>query len=442
MKGTNRIFSLDAHILSTLLYRGWSILAGGVTILLIPLRLSGEEQGYYYTFVSLLALQIFFELGLSQVIVQFMARQSAYLTAISLERLEGPPEDIERIKAVVRLVHRWYALAAIIFFVVVGLGGALYFSGEPSLSQKWVTVWLVLVLSSAWNLFLSGKMALLEGLGLVADVSKLRLRQSMAGHTFMWLGLLLGWSVYAMLFVPCVAGIMSTIWLNRCAQTIKISKGNQSSPQTIRWSTEIFPMQWRIAVSWMSGYLMFQMFTPLIFQSQGAIEAGRLGLALAVFTAIQTVGMSWITAKIPVFSQLIRRGDRQELNTLFFRLLKHALVFTAIATTLVPLVVGILGNHGYPVFARIASLPSLFLLAAVTTVNLVVFCAATYMRTHNTEPMMPISVVAGVLTAVTASITAPLGTETLLLGYLVVSTFLTLPWTLMLFRRFIRGEIS
>lgn len=416
-------------------------MAGGVTIFLIPLRLSGEEQGYYYTFVSLLALQIFFELGLSQVIVQFMARQSAYLSSITLERIEGPPGDIERIKAVVRLVHQWYAVAAIIFFSVVGLGGVLYFSGEPSLSEKWVTVWLVLVLSSAWNLFLSGKMALLEGLGLVADVSKLRLRQSLAGNTLMWLGLLLGLSVYAMLSVPCVAVVMSTIWLNHYAKTIKISKGNQDKPQTIRWSTEIFPMQWRIAVSWMSGYLMFQLFTPLIFRSQGAIEAGRLGLALAVFNSIQTVGMSWVTAKIPVFSQLIRRGDRQELNSLFFRLLKNALLFTATAAMFVPLVVSIAGSQGYPVFARIASLPSLFLLAAVTTVNLIVYCAATYMRAHNTEPMMPISMIAGTLTAITAFVTAPMGTETLLLGYLIVSTFLTLPLTLMLFRRFIRGAI-
>ena len=55
------IAGLDFHVLVTLLFRGWSIVAGTATIFLLPLWLSPIEQGYYYTFGSVLALQVFFE---------------------------------------------------------------------------------------------------------------------------------------------------------------------------------------------------------------------------------------------------------------------------------------------------------------------------------------------------------------------------------------------
>ena len=65
---------LNYHVLTTLLFRGWSIAAGGATLLLLPIFLDATEQGYYYTFTYVLALQIFFELGLNQVVTQFVMR--------------------------------------------------------------------------------------------------------------------------------------------------------------------------------------------------------------------------------------------------------------------------------------------------------------------------------------------------------------------------------
>ena len=41
-------------------------------VLLVPFFLADAEQGYYYTFASLLALQIFFDLGMNQVILQLV----------------------------------------------------------------------------------------------------------------------------------------------------------------------------------------------------------------------------------------------------------------------------------------------------------------------------------------------------------------------------------
>jgi len=61
---------LDSAIAYTVLARGWAGVSGLITVALIARRLSPAEQGYYYTFGSLVALQIVFELGFSVVILQ------------------------------------------------------------------------------------------------------------------------------------------------------------------------------------------------------------------------------------------------------------------------------------------------------------------------------------------------------------------------------------
>ena len=49
-----------------------------VSAILVIKFLSIEEQGFYYTFGSIAAVQIFFELGLNGIITQFVAHEYLY----------------------------------------------------------------------------------------------------------------------------------------------------------------------------------------------------------------------------------------------------------------------------------------------------------------------------------------------------------------------------
>src|ERR1700722_5120239 len=61
------------------LARVWSMGAGVVALLLIAAFFTPQIQGFYYTFTSLVALQVFAEMGLGQVIIQFAAHEWAHL---------------------------------------------------------------------------------------------------------------------------------------------------------------------------------------------------------------------------------------------------------------------------------------------------------------------------------------------------------------------------
>ena len=123
---------VDFHVLATLLLRGWSILAGGMTILLLPLCLSPDQQGYYFTFASVLALQIFFELGLSQVVMQLVSHEVAHLEPTTDGHFRGGESHLGRLSSLVGLLNRWYGLAAVLFGVSATGAGWWFFSTRGS----------------------------------------------------------------------------------------------------------------------------------------------------------------------------------------------------------------------------------------------------------------------------------------------------------------------
>ncbi len=71
---------LDRAVVFTVLARAWTSGSGLITVVLIARFLSPAEQGYYYTYASLIALQMVFELGFSQVVMQLASHERAHLS--------------------------------------------------------------------------------------------------------------------------------------------------------------------------------------------------------------------------------------------------------------------------------------------------------------------------------------------------------------------------
>lgn len=421
-------------MLVTLLFRGWAIVAGAATVFLLPLWLSPTEQGYYFTFASLLALQIFFELGLNQIVMQLVSHEVAQLTETPDGRLTGNESHLGRLSSLARLIRRWYGVAAILFALIGGIAGAVFFSqkGTEPISI-WLAVWVALVSATAVNLWLSPGLAVMEGCGKVGQVARLRLVQSVLGYACLWLALLSGAGLWAVAAVPVISSICTGYWLTRHGNMLRwlfsraVDLNNQLS-----WRTDVLPLQWRISVSWISGYFIFNLFTPLVFLRSGAVEAGQLGMALSVFSAITTIGMSWVNAKAPNFTMHISRGEQGELNALFKAVARRSILATTLMSVGVVIVAWLLANFGVPMMSRIASPDVLTGLALVTVANSIVFAAAVYMRAHREEPMLSVSVVTGLLTAVSAYFGSRMGVLPMVLFYVVITIGVTLPWTIWL----------
>lgn len=431
---------IDFHVLATLLSRGWSVVAGAVTVLLVPFWLTTTEQGFYFTFASLLGMQILFELGLGQVIIQLVGHDAAKLRHGEMGQLSGDERLIDRLASLTQLLRRWYLAAALLFAALAGGAGGTFLALNGQLPwTDWLPVWAVLVLASSINFTYIPTLALHEGLGQIGQVARLRLAQSVVGHVLLWLALLCKLSLWATCMVPVTSMLLTGYWLARDGHVHQwLHSRVVAGKDGINWRQDVLPFQWRIALSAISGYFIFYAFTPLLFANRGAVEAGRFGIAMAIFNALAAVGTSWVYAKTPTFAMHIARSERVELNTLFRAVLLRSVVFTATVAACVVFAVALLYHFEVQEMRRIADPAVLLCLAIVCIANSIIFSVAAYMRAHREEPMLPVSMIGALLTVLIAYFGSANSVLVMSMLYALLTCGVLLPWSLWLFFHYYR----
>src|SRR3990172_8747929 len=70
---------IDTTVLFTGLHQFWKLISGLLTLILIPMFLTKEEQGYWFTIMSMATLVMLADLGFSNIIMQFAAHEFAFL---------------------------------------------------------------------------------------------------------------------------------------------------------------------------------------------------------------------------------------------------------------------------------------------------------------------------------------------------------------------------
>lgn len=429
---------LNFHVLNTLVFRCWSVAAGAVTVLLLPLWLSPVQQGYYFTFASIVSLQIFFELGLTQIVIQLVSHEVAHLKIANVDTLTGDEARLDRLSSLARLMRSWYRGSAALFLIVGGSVGAgfFYYQGVEPI-KVWLEVWIVLVLATAANILLCPYLAVIEGCGQVGQVSRLRLYQSVLGYSCLWSGLLLGFGLWVTIAVPAVAAACTCYWVTSKGRMLRrLASRNINLTHQFVWRRDVLPLQWRIALSWISGYLIFNLFTPIVFSYHGATEAGRLGLALMIFSAISAIGMSWINANAPNLTMHIARGERNELKVLFRAAFIRSTVLVALLSIFLVLLAAYLSHYNFSSLVRLAPANVLIVLAVATIFNAMIFSMAAFMRAHREEPMVTQSVVVGILVAVSAYTSSNHGVLDMMRSYMWVTIAVSFPWTGWLFLKY------
>ena len=154
IKNAAKWFDVDRAIAYALLSKVWLLFAGPITLYLISLYLTPEMQGFYYTFLSLVALQVFIELGFYVVITQFASHEWAHLSFDDSGSIIGDPAALSRLVSLGRLVFKWYAVASGLFIIFIGIIGYYFLSSKTSFGIVWELPWLIFILLSGLQLWL------------------------------------------------------------------------------------------------------------------------------------------------------------------------------------------------------------------------------------------------------------------------------------------------
>ncbi|HXE58508.1 MAG TPA: hypothetical protein VNK43_10960, partial [Gemmatimonadales bacterium] len=402
MRRLSAFLGLDRAVAYTVLWRSWSALVAPVTLVLVATFLSPVAQGFFYTFSSIAALQVIFELGLSQLILQFTSHERSRLHWEPDGRLGGDRHAWSRLASLLRSALRWYATAAVLVVAVLLPAGLRLFAtrAAEAASLEWALPWTLFVVLSAGSFALLPVVAVVEGCGRVADVALMRLTQTILANGAMWLVLLLHGGLYALVAIRAVDVGWTLAWLltrHRGLLADLLAPGRRPV-ETVSWRREIWPLQWRTALVWASSAFITPLFNPILFAFHGAAEAGRMGLSVSIVTAINAVGLAWVQTKAPAFGVLVARRQFAELDRLFFPALAKSAVVVLASCLVVLAVTARLAATGHPLAARILPPIPLVLLLATAVVLHVIYAEAVYLRAHKAEPFVAVAVVASLLT--------------------------------------------
>ncbi|HEY3328873.1 MAG TPA: hypothetical protein VGK19_02540 [Capsulimonadaceae bacterium] len=428
-----KALGVDRAVGYTVLGRGWTALAGIVTMLALTSFLSRVQQGYYFTFQSVINLQVFFELGMVGILVQFASHERSHLTFTALHILTGDDRAKSRLASLLQLSIRWYTVLAILMVVFILPGGLGFFAMHShGSSADWRIPWILMVFASAAVLAINSVIAVLEGCGLVAEMARVRMVQTVASSIVLWLGLARGMGLYA----ASAAVATQAVWLYAGAiiphrRLLSDLYGWKCGEHVIRWREEIWSYQWKIALSWLSGYFISQSFTPILFAVSGPVAAGQMGITLTISQVVLNLALSWITTKSAPFGALVAKRDWSALDALFFPNALRSVAFSALGA-LALIACAVFANHSsLPLAARLASRivspASLSMIMAATVATAVVVCQALYLRAHKQEPFLWLSVTVGVLSTASAFVGAKFyGAEGMAAAYLLVNVFVGL----------------
>jgi len=416
---------VDRAVAFAVIGRGWAALSGIVTLILLTRSLSRVEQGFYFTFNDVLAMQVFFELGLAYVLVQFASHERAHLNWTEAGLLEGDPVALARLASLLRLSVTWYGVVALLVALLVLPGGWLFFHRHepPGTTVGWQWPWLWIVLVTSGSLVLSPLLAVLEGCGLIAEITRIQVVQSIAGSLLFWGALMCHWGLATAPITNTVMFIGSGGWLWLTKRHLLADLWRKaSSGHAIGWRQEVWPLQWKMGLSWLSGYFIFRLFNPLLFAYKGPAEAGRLGLSIAMATALGGVALAWVSTKSAPFGMLIARRDYAELDRRFFPCLWQSLGVLVAGCLLIWLGDLALFLFQHPLRLRVLEPVPMALLLGATVVTHVIFSEAVYLRAHKQEPFLVVSLLWGVLAGGASLILGrQYGAGGMMLGYFVVS---------------------
>jgi hypothetical protein len=391
---------LDRAILFTVVARILQGLGSIGTVLLIVRFLTPVEQGYYYALWSLVALQIVFELGFSFVILQIAAHERAHLQRLPDGTIVGDHRAHSRLASILQWSVRWYLVMALVMGGAMLLGAMRFFTlHQPGSKALWFWPLCCTVAACCVTFAIGPVLSFLEGSGMVTEVARMRFSQSLVSSGLAWTAMLTHHGLFSPAMVLAGQGLVAStlVWRQR-AYLMPLMR-RQVRDSAISWRREVWPFQWKIAVSWMCDYFIFQLFTPVLFAFRGPVEAGRMGLSMSAVTQLGGIVLAWMSTKAAPFGTLVARHETGQLDRIFFRTLRQSLILFSLGAIIMMTTVVAIQELFPRLSQRIVPWPVFLLLLLTAASSHVVQSEALYLRAHKVEPFLVQSVVIASATA-------------------------------------------
>lgn len=413
--------------------RIWQGISGGVTLGIVALVFTPEQQGWYYSFLSVAALYTLFDLGLSIVLVQVAAH---LFTGAAWSGHGAVSGNAVAFKALVHWGARHYFALALVFVLLLIPGGWYFFGNEAAQAQainEWRGAWCALVGATAVSMLGIPFLSMIEGSGRVAQVYAVRLVQGVVGGLGCWWVLLAGGGLWAASVVPALGSLVLIGWL-LTKWPLLLSLAWRAPESAIKFSREVWPLQWRVGITWLSGYVVTQIYTPILLHFQGGVIAGQMGLSLTVVNMLGLVAQSWVARHVPAMGMATAKKDWSLLDRLFAYDFKVSCLMYGAGVVAIAGGRFLLETSSFS--ERVLSFWPLVGLCLVGFINHVIGLLAAQLRSFRREPLVWIALLGAMLTVPCAIFGAEtFGATGVIMSIVGVQLVITLPFSVWLWKR-------
>ena len=440
----NKLTNYHKDLLSTFLNQLWRIISGPLILLSIPFFLTPETQGFWYTFISLAALSTLADLGFSNIVLQFSAHEFAFLHFKPNMTIEGNPEHFFKLADFFHFSIKWLLKVVLVVFPLIIVGGYFFISSktpDDTIVPGWKLAWVIYSFFSAFVFMNSVLLSFFEGCNLVGKVQKIRFLISVVTTVTMFVGLVIHLGLFA-LVASCIASTAAGTFFiikyfrNTIHQFISIEPH-----KVYNWWPEFYPLIWRYAISWGSGFLVFQLFTPMTFYFHGPVAAGKIGISIAMWTAGYNISISWITAITPKMNMMIAEKKWTALDQIFkdgFFKSMGTMAAGGIAFFLIAFIF----YSKFSFFQRIMDPKGMFILFIAWLLQVAINAMAIYLRAHKKEPLVRISCINAVVVVTGTFICAKYLSESYLFGGFLLGSMIQLSVVYMIFCQFRKAHVT
>lgn len=366
-------------------------------LLFVPLYLSSSEMGFWYTFISIAALTTFADLGFTTIITQFSAHEAVKVKFNTATRnFDDSDDKIADISSLFNFSIKWSGSLTAICSIVIVLIGLFVFGKDNSSNSYWVIPWVIYAIASALNFFNQVFLAFFEGCNQIVTSQKIKIVNGLIVNGLGVIGLLFGWGLYALSIPMLLSVVVSYLQVAMYYGKVILRMFRCQDNSNNQWAKEILRLLWKYALSWGSGYLIFQIYNPLVFSRYGAETAGQVGYLLTIVGAFVSIANVWSYVSVPKINMLTEKKKWKELDSLFNKNI-FLIEFTFIIEFCACNISRYLPYIGIFVNKYIFSFPAFLILSIGYAVQLAISYIGVYLRSHKEEPLMVSSIITAII---------------------------------------------
>lgn len=453
-KGAARLMGIDQAVAFTLAGNLWNVVTAPLLLVLVVSRVDVAERGLLFNFISICQVQLIFALGVGTVIQQLTSRERAFLSFQPDGTLEGDPYAKARLAALFRIGLLWFFGLAFVAHLILLPAGWWFFETSPGTeSISWQIAWGLTITVAVADAAVNNLSLFLSGCGQVTEVARLTAAKQVVMTTALMLGLFWGGRLLAHPISGFAGFVLCTGWLIVARRRLLLDLWRfPKKGVPFGWWTHVWPLQWRVSISWLSTMAVMHGLNPATLFWKGAQEAGRVGLSMYILLTIHTMGWGWIATRIPVFGNLAAQKRWNELmhvfrgvvwrSTLFILILGGLLTFASAAIyhsgDTIPGIAQWIKENGLappsldppqtelPNAPILSPLPWALLVLAVASLHLFLARAA-LIRAHGHDALLPVALALAISVCGALVVVGDYGsTETMIAAYALCIMVVTL----------------